>query len=163
MTLTPGVYSSAAALTINGPLILDASSDPDGVFIFQVNGALNTSANSRITMVGGSKPSGVGKTVIVGKVDSKVQVGVFWELRQVVVGDEIVIRSKSDVVHSIATFTVTEVTLYRKSDFPTLRLYSNKPFPGVALVTDGGPNVARTAYLGNLIVYGQFTSKILLY
>jgi hypothetical protein len=54
MTLTPGVYSSAAALTINGPLILDASSDPDGVFIFQVNGALNTSANSRITMVGGS-------------------------------------------------------------------------------------------------------------
>jgi hypothetical protein len=112
---------------------------------------------------GGSKPSGVGKTVIVGKVDSKGQVGVFWELRQVVVGDEIVIRSKSDVVHSIATFTVTEVTLYRKSDFPTLRLYSNKPFPGVALVTDGGPNVARTAYLGNLIVYGQFTSKILLY
>jgi hypothetical protein len=54
MTLTPGVYSSAAALTINGPLILNASSDPDGVFIFQVNGALNTSANSRITMVGGS-------------------------------------------------------------------------------------------------------------
>ena len=54
MTLTPGVYSSAAALTINGPLTLDASSDPDGVFVFQVTGALNTSANSRITMVGGS-------------------------------------------------------------------------------------------------------------
>ena len=113
--------------------------------------------------VGGSKPGGVGETVIVGAVDFKGETGVFWELRQVVVGDLIVIRSKSDSVHSIATFLVTEVTLYRKSDFPTARLYANLSYQGVALVTDGGPNESRTAYLGNLVVYAQLQSRVLLY
>ncbi|MEZ7826446.1 MAG: class F sortase [Aquiluna sp.] len=112
---------------------------------------------------GGSKPSGVGRTVIVGAVDFKGETGVFWELRQVIVGDLIVIRSKSDLVHSIATFLVTEVTLYRKSDFPTARLYANLSYEGVALVTDGGPNASKTAYLGNLVVYAQLQSRVLLY
>lgn len=112
---------------------------------------------------GGSKPSGVGQTVIVGAVDFKGETGVFWELRQVIVGDLIVIRSKSDSVHSIKTFLVTEVTLYRKSDFPTARLYRNLSYPGVALVTDGGPNESNTAYLGNLVVYAQRQSEVLLY
>jgi hypothetical protein len=112
---------------------------------------------------GGSKPSGVGQTVIVGAVDSKGKTGVFWELRQVIVGDLIVIRSRSDSVHSIATFLVTEVTLYRKSDFPTTRLYANLSYEGVALVTDGGPNESKNAYLGNLVVYAQLQSRVLLY
>lgn len=113
--------------------------------------------------VGGSKPSGVGRTVIVGAVDSKGETGVFWELRQVIVGDLIVIRSKSNMVHSIKTFLVTEVTLYRKSDFPTARLYANLSYEGVALITDGGPNASKTAYLGNLVVYAQLQSRVLLY
>jgi hypothetical protein len=112
---------------------------------------------------GGSKPSGVGRTVIVGAVDFRGDTGVFWELRQVTVGDLIVIRSKSDLVHSIKTFLVTEVTLYRKSDFPTARLFSNLSYEGVALVTDGGPNASKTAYLGNLVVYAQLKSRVLLY
>jgi hypothetical protein len=111
----------------------------------------------------GSKPSGVGRTVIVGAVDFKGETGVFWELRQVVVGDLIVIRSKSDFVHSIPTLLVTEVTLYRKSDFPTTRLYRNLSYPGVALVTDGGLNESNTAYLGNRVVYAQRQSEVLLY
>ena len=113
--------------------------------------------------VGGSKPGGVGETVIVGAVDFKGETGVFWELRQVIVGDLIVIRSKSDSVHSIETFLVTEVTLYRKSDFPTARLYANIGYEGVALVTDGGPNASKTAYLGNLVVYAQLQARVLLY
>jgi len=113
--------------------------------------------------VGGSKPSGVGRTVIVGAVDSKGETGVFWELRQVIVGDLIVIRSKSNMVHSIETFLVTEVALYRKSDFPTARLYANLSYEGVALITDGGPNASKTAYLGNLVVYAQLQSRVLLY
>jgi hypothetical protein len=112
---------------------------------------------------GGSTPSGVGRTVIVGSVDFKGETGVFWELRQVIVGDRIVIRSGSNLAHSIKTFLVTEVTLYRKSDFPTARLYGNLSYQGVALVTDGGPNESRTAYLGNLVVYAQLQSRVLLY
>jgi hypothetical protein len=112
---------------------------------------------------GGSHPSSVGRTVIVGAVDFKGETGVFWELRQVIVGDLIVIRSKSDSVHSIETFLITEVTLYRKSDFPTARLYANLGYRGVALITDGGPNESNTAYLGNLVVYAQRQSQVLLY
>ena len=112
---------------------------------------------------GGSTPSGVGRTVIVGAVDFKGETGVFWELRHVIVGDRIVIRSGSNLAHSIKTFLVTEVMLYRKSDFPTARLYGNLSYQGVALVTDGGPNESRTAYLGNLVVYAQLQSRVLLY
>jgi hypothetical protein len=112
---------------------------------------------------GGPKPGGVGNTVIVGAVDFKGETGVFWELRHVIAGDRIVIRSKSDSIHSIETFFVTEVTLYRKSDFPTARLYANIGYEGVALVTDGGPDQSNTAYLGNLVVYAQLQSRVLLY
>lgn len=111
----------------------------------------------------GPLPNEVGNTVIVGTVDSQGTTGVFWELRQVVIDDLIVIRSKSDFVHSISTFSVTEVTLYRKSDFPTDRLYANLTYPGVALITDGGPNADNTAYLGNLVVYARLKSEVLLY
>tara|TARA_B110000459_G_scaffold148853_1_gene162203 strand:- start:152 stop:664 length:513 start_codon:yes stop_codon:yes gene_type:complete len=112
---------------------------------------------------GGSKPSDVGRTVIVGAVDFRGETGVFWELRHVIVGDLVVIRSGSHLAHSIKTFLVTEVTLYRKSNFPTARLYANLGHPGVALVTDGGPNASKTAYLGNLVVYAQLQSRVLLY
>ena len=102
--------------------------------------------------VGGPKPSSVGETVIVGAVDFKGETGVFWELRQVIVGDLIVLRSKSDSVHSINTFVVTEVTLYRKSDFPTARLYANLSYQGVALVTGGGPLLDMGPYYLSALV-----------
>ncbi|MDG2497478.1 MAG: hypothetical protein P8M68_04775 [Aquiluna sp.] len=48
-------------------------------------------------------------------------------------------------------------------DFPSTSLYSNIPYQGVALVTDGGPNADKTLYLGNLIIYAHLTAEVLLY
>ena len=112
---------------------------------------------------GGPLPSHVGNTVIVGALDSRGKTGVFWELRQAVVGDLVVIRSMSESIHVIDSFLVTEVTLFRKADFPTTRLYANLSYPGVALVTDGGPDSDNTEYLGNLVVFAQLHSRILMY
>jgi len=48
--ITPGVYDTGAAATINGELILDAQGDPTAVFIIKIGGALSTVTHSTITL-----------------------------------------------------------------------------------------------------------------
>ena len=50
-TLTPGVYCLGAASTLNGNLILDASGNPNGLFIFKIDGALSTTTLSTISLI----------------------------------------------------------------------------------------------------------------
>lgn len=50
-TLTPGVYSIAAAGSVNGTLILDGQGNPDAVFIFKFGGALTTGAGTNVTLI----------------------------------------------------------------------------------------------------------------
>ncbi|MEQ8702426.1 MAG: ice-binding family protein, partial [Phaeodactylibacter sp.] len=52
--LTPDVYCTGAASTINGDLILDAQNDPSAIFIFKIGGALATTVSSSITLVNGA-------------------------------------------------------------------------------------------------------------
>ena len=52
--ITPGVTCVGAASVITGDLILDAQGDPDAVFIFNINGVLNTALDSRIILTGGA-------------------------------------------------------------------------------------------------------------
>lgn len=49
-TLTPGVYHYSGAVTIGSDLTLDGA----GVYIFQINGALTTAANTVITLKDGA-------------------------------------------------------------------------------------------------------------
>jgi gliding motility-associated-like protein len=58
--LTPGVYAvTNAAIWMTGNIILDAQNNPNAVFIFQLNGAFNTSANSKVNLVNGAKACNV--------------------------------------------------------------------------------------------------------
>ena len=52
--LTPNIYCTGAASTLNGNLILDAENDPNAVFIFQIGGALSTSTFSNVTLINGA-------------------------------------------------------------------------------------------------------------
>jgi hypothetical protein len=54
-----GVHHTAAAMELTGTMILDAEGDPDAVFIFQVDGALNTAAGSVVWLANGAKASNV--------------------------------------------------------------------------------------------------------
>jgi hypothetical protein len=56
-TFTPGVHHTGAALALSagGILTLDARGDPNAVFIFQVNGALNTAAGSSVNLINGAQ------------------------------------------------------------------------------------------------------------
>ncbi len=49
--LTPGVYNTGAASTLNGSLILDGQNDPDAVFIIRIGGAFATGNSSAITLI----------------------------------------------------------------------------------------------------------------
>lgn len=50
-TLFPGIYSISAAASIDLQLNLDAQGDPNAEFIFQIDGPLSTSANSRVNLM----------------------------------------------------------------------------------------------------------------
>jgi hypothetical protein len=49
--LTPNIYCTGAATTLDGNLTLDAQGDPDAIFIFQIDGALATSTFASVTLI----------------------------------------------------------------------------------------------------------------
>ena len=60
LTLTPGVYSASAALTLSTNVTLDGESDPNAVFIFKIDAALDTAATtSTITLMRGARAENV--------------------------------------------------------------------------------------------------------
>lgn len=60
-TLTPGLYSAAAAagMAASTVLTLDAGGNPNAVFVFQVNGALSLGAGAEVKLIGGAQASNV--------------------------------------------------------------------------------------------------------
>ena len=50
-TFTPGVYKSTSAVSIGSSIKLEGN----GVYIFQIGGALTTAANTNITLLGGAQ------------------------------------------------------------------------------------------------------------
>jgi hypothetical protein len=58
-TFLPGVWHTASAFGLTGTVTLDAKGDPDAVFVFQVDAALNTAAASHVVLVNGAKASNV--------------------------------------------------------------------------------------------------------
>jgi hypothetical protein len=59
VTFTPGVYHTDAAFALTGILTLDGQGDPNAVFIFQVDAALNTAAASSVHLINGAQASRV--------------------------------------------------------------------------------------------------------
>jgi hypothetical protein len=58
-TFTPGVHHTAAAFALTGILTLDGLGDPNAVFIFQVDAALDTAASSSVLLTNGTQASRV--------------------------------------------------------------------------------------------------------
>jgi hypothetical protein len=65
-TLPPGVYSATTTLGITGNLTLDGSTNPNGVWVFQVGSALTTAAGgagappaSQVILIGGAQAHNV--------------------------------------------------------------------------------------------------------
>jgi hypothetical protein len=59
MTLAPGLYSAAGAVSDTGTVTLNGEGDPNAVFVFQVGGALNLAAGAQVTLTNGAQASNV--------------------------------------------------------------------------------------------------------
>jgi hypothetical protein len=58
-TLTPGVYTSASAMQLTGPVTLNAGGDASAVFIFQAGSTLTTASAASVVLEGGAQACNV--------------------------------------------------------------------------------------------------------
>jgi Sortase domain len=104
----------------------------------------------------GPSPGQVGSAVILGHVDSYQGPGVFFQLRTLQPGDQINVNLADGVV---ATFNVTSVVMYQKTQFPDQQVYGSNGSSELQLVTCGGTFDPQTGhYLSNIVVYSSFVS-----
>jgi LPXTG-site transpeptidase (sortase) family protein len=104
----------------------------------------------------GPSPGQVGSAVLLGHVDSYQGEGVFFQLRTLQPGDQIEVNLADGV---IATFKVTSVAMYQKTNFPDQQVYGSHGSSDLQLVTCGGAFDSQTGhYLSNIVVYSSFVS-----
>ena len=107
-------------------------------------------------VLSGPLPGQVGSAVILGHVDSYQGEGVFFQLRTLQPGNQIEVNLADGV---IATFKVTSVAMYQKTQFPDQEVYGSTGSSDLQLVTCGGAFDSQTGhYLSNIVVYSSFVS-----
>lgn len=98
----------------------------------------------------GARPGAIGPAVIAGHVDSRAGPAIFFDLKLVRLGDDIDVRDSAGVVRH---FVVVDVQRYRKTRFPTEKVYGPTPEPVLRLITcTGAFDVAKRSYVDNLVV-----------
>ncbi|MFW3172916.1 class F sortase [Geodermatophilus sp. CPCC 206100] len=99
---------------------------------------------------GSPAPGDVGPAVLAGHVDSRSGPAVFWRLRELAPGDEVVVdRADGTSVR----FTVTAVERAPKARFPTAAVYGPTPRAELRLVTCGGDfDRSAGSYPDNVVV-----------
>jgi sortase (surface protein transpeptidase) len=105
----------------------------------------------------GPRPGTPGPAVLVGHVDDRTGPAVFYRLRQLRPGDEILI-GQSDGTTS--RFLVGRLEQHPKTALPTSRIWTTATRPLLRLITCGGSfNHATGHYRDNLIVYASPTGS----
>ncbi len=103
-------------------------------------------------------PGEVGPAVIAGHVDWAGAPGVFAELRDVVVGDEVLVGRADG---STAVFRVTQVGRFAKDAFPTAAVYGDLDHSGLRLITCGGEfDEGAQSYRDNTVVFADLVRQL---
>lgn len=101
----------------------------------------------------GPTPGQMGASVILGHVDSYQGISVFYYLKDLIQGDQIHVSLADG---KVANFVVDGLEKVTKTDFPTSDVYGKVPYPGLRLLTCGGPfDGTSRHYLDNIIVYAH--------
>lgn len=102
---------------------------------------------------GGVAPGDPGPAVLVGHVDSWQGPAVFFRVRELAPGDEIVVDRADG---SSVRFVVDSVEQYPKDGFPAEQVYGGTTDPQLRLITCGG-NFDRSAgsYRDNIVVFAS--------
>jgi len=101
----------------------------------------------------GPSPGASGPAVIVAHVDSKKGPDVFYYLKELKPGDEIMVYGEDG---DLAVFVVDYKEQELKTELPIDRIWNNTKEPVIRLITCTGEFNRKTGhYLSNLIVYGH--------
>jgi LPXTG-site transpeptidase (sortase) family protein len=96
-------------------------------------------------------PGEVGPAIILGHVDGNKKPGIFFRLKEMAVGDEIIVSRQDGTT---ARFTTTRVEKVAKRDFPTDMVYGDTEGPELRLITCGGTfDRSARSYQDNIIVF----------
>ncbi|MCC2315309.1 class F sortase [Cellulomonas xiejunii] len=102
---------------------------------------------------GAPTPGELGPAVIAGHVDWTTGPGVFYDLAQVSVGDEVRV-SRADGTTPV--FAVTAVEEHPKDEFPTAAVYGDLDHAGLRLITCGGDwDGSVRHYTANVVVFAE--------
>lgn len=102
---------------------------------------------------GAASPGEQGPAVIVGHVDSKTSAGVFFNLRKLRPGDQIMVQRRDGRTAAFAVDTIQQVP---KNDFPSAAVYGMTDRAEIRLITCGGQFDPKSgSYRDNIVVYGS--------
>jgi hypothetical protein len=124
----------------------------------QTNGAMQTPNPGQVGWYRlGPRPGAPGPAVLIGHVDNHTGPDVFYRLRQLRPGDQILI-SQADGTTS--RFLVGRLEQHPKTALPTSHIWTTAPGSWLRLITCGGPFSHATGhYRDNLIVYASPTGS----
>ncbi len=103
---------------------------------------------------GAPTPGQLGPAIIVGHV-RYVEPGVFARLTDLRQGDKIHVARKDGTT---ATFRVARVEHFKKSRFPTQKVYGNIDHPGLRLITCGGLVAGTSDFEENVVVFADLVT-----
>ena len=105
----------------------------------------------------GPRPGDPGPAVLIGHVDSRTDPAVFYRLRELHPGDEILIRQRGGPA---TRFVVQRLERHPKTALPTNRIWPTTSKRLLRLITcDGSFNHTTRHYRDNLIVYAARTGS----
>jgi hypothetical protein len=100
-------------------------------------------------------PGEIGPSVILGHINGDGKPGIFYKLKDVKAGDQVMVARKDG---QTAVFTVSHIDTVPKAAFPADQVYGDTPDSELRLITCGGVfDPAARSYEANVIVYANFT------
>ncbi|GGM68253.1 class F sortase [Longimycelium tulufanense] len=98
-------------------------------------------------------PGNTGPAIIVGHVDGNAKPGIFFRLKELKKGDEVLVDNRDG---SQSRFVVTRTQQVDKDRFPEDDVYGNTAGPELRLITCGGAfDTSARSYRDNIIVYAK--------
>ncbi|GAA4849463.1 hypothetical protein GCM10023201_46990 [Actinomycetospora corticicola] len=100
-------------------------------------------------------PGTLGPAVILGHVNGDGKAGIFYRLKDVKAGDQVMVKRQDG---QTAVFTVSNIDTVPKAAFPAEQVYADTPDSQLRLITCGGVfDPAAKSYEANVIVYANLT------
>ena len=159
LTLAPGLYSAAGAVSNTGTVTLDAAGNPNAMFIFQVGGALNMAAGAQVVLAHGAQASHVfwqvNGAAAIGA--NATFTGTLMALNAIAVGAGSEVNGRALALNGAVSLNSDEFysappvvtiaggeTAYTNDSTPTISGTTDVEAPGLVTVTIAGQTLTAT-------------------